>query len=92
MARKRRPGKFEGCADQRLGKVLYAMGADEECGDVSEVGLWAGLIRGKRTEKPSYIVTEDSQGFVDYETFATTEAAERAFAELQAELELEAEE
>jgi len=86
MARKRYPGKFEGCADDRLGEALYNTDPSETCGDVCEAGLWAGLIRGKRLGKPSYIVTEDSQGFVDYETFATADAAEKAFAGLAAEL------
>ena len=86
MARKRYLGKFEGCADDRLGEALYNTYPDETCGDVCEVGLWAGLIRRSRPGKPSYIVTEDSQGFVDYATFATADAAEEAFAELAAEL------
>jgi len=86
MGRKRYPGKFEGCADDRLGETLYDLGADEECGNVCEAGLWAGLVRGKRAGKPSYIVTEDSQGFVDYATYDTVGDAEEAFAYLAADL------
>ncbi|HLE79754.1 MAG TPA: hypothetical protein VJA25_00505 [Dehalococcoidia bacterium] len=86
MARKRYLGKFEGCADDRLGEALYNTYPDETCGDVCEVGLWAGLIRRSRPGKPSYIVTEDSQGFVDYAAFATEDEAEKAFAGLAAEL------
>jgi hypothetical protein len=86
MTRKRYPGKFEGCDDDRLGAVLYTQMADEDCGDVCTVGLWAGLIRLTRPGKPSYVITEVSQGFVDYAAYETMDAAEKAFARLAAEL------
>jgi hypothetical protein len=41
------PGKFE--TSGTLGQLLYAMsldGADEEAVDVSEQGVWYGLLRG----------------------------------------------
>ena len=73
---KRYPGKFEGCAEQRLGERLHQCtlggGCDEEFGEVDTIG-WHGLIlRPKR--KISYVVHEDSQGFFDYEEIPTHEA------------------
>jgi len=78
MTRKRYPGKFEGCADDRLAEVLYSIsqdGCDEDCGDVSESG-WYGLIlhRGH-----GYIVSEDSQGFFNYEYFESKDEARAEF-------------
>lgn len=92
MSRKRYPGKFEGCADDRLGEVLYNLDHDETCGDVCGAGLWAGLVLGARPGKPSYIVTEGSQGFVDYATYDTQNQARKAFARLQADLDPETDE
>jgi len=81
----RYPGKFEDCDDDRLGAALYATDPDESTGDVCEAGLWIGLILGKQN-KPSYVITEDSQGFVDYETFGTAKEARATFERLQSEL------
>lgn len=72
---KRYPGKFEGCADQRLGERLNQVirdgWCDEEFGTVDCEG-WHGLIlRPKR--RTSYVVHEDSQGFFDYEEALTSE-------------------
>jgi hypothetical protein len=80
---KRYPGKFEGCADQRLGEALYNVtldGCNEDLGDVEGFG-WYGLIK---THKNTYIVWEDSQGFFGYETFSHKDGA-KEWARLEAE-------
>ena len=62
MARKRYPGKFEACDDDRLADVLSGLDCDEECGSVDELG-WYGLILHRNH---GYIVEEDSNGFFTY--------------------------
>lgn len=85
----KRPGKFEGCSDQDLGETLHGItldgGCDEELGDVQDFG-WYGLIIGFDNGK-GYIVSEDNQGFFDYEEFPTYAAAEKAWAGLEKEYE-----
>lgn len=80
---KRYPGKFEGCYSQWLGEVLSNTMPNDETGDVTETGLWIGLIRGKRK---TYLVSEDSQGFVDYAIFDTLAEAEVEFNRLAEEM------
>ena len=85
MARKRYPGKFEGCADDRLAEVLYQIamdGCDSDCGDVSESG-WYGLIlhRGH-----GYIVSEDSQGFFTYDYYSMRGLAQAEFDNIESSL------
>ena len=66
---KRYPGKFEGCADHRLGERLYNCVGDGWCCDeFGEVayGGWHGLIY-RPDRNISYVVHEDDQGFFDYE-------------------------
>ena len=78
MARKRYPGKFEGCADDRLAEVLYSIsqdGCDEDCGDVNESG-WYGLILHRNH---GYIVSEDSQGFFSYDYYPMRGLAQAEF-------------
>ena len=66
------------------------MGRDDECGNSCEGPLWAGLIlHSKHQGKPSYIISENTQGFVDYEEYLTAEEAEQAFSALRMELEPE---
>jgi hypothetical protein len=64
---KRFPGKFEGCASEKVGEILLnAVGESyqsDEFGDCSEYGEWLGLIKGKRFW---FIVREDNYGFFDY--------------------------
>lgn len=58
----RRPGKFEGCDDQRVGMVLHAMAGDQSYWDASasdESGEWYCAI-GR------YVVSEDDRGFFWY--------------------------
>lgn len=43
------PGKFNTILDAYVWNVSVDGGTDEECGDVSEVGRWAGLMRNGST-------------------------------------------
>lgn len=89
------PGKFEGSANPGLADHLYEITmdgmCDEELGDVDGFG-WYGLILPEDSPLPlaataqtSYIVSEDSQGFFDYEEYATPALARKAWAKLEAE-------
>lgn len=81
-----RPGKFEGNECGELASRLWEAsldGADEECGESGTTG-WYGLLVGLDTNDdpalPRFaIVSEDSQGFVSYETFPTEEEARETF-------------
>lgn len=58
------PGKFEGNRSQLLSKVVYEWSRDGMCeliGNSETFGYYA-YIEGKRYH---YILSEDSQGFVD---------------------------
>lgn len=57
-------------------------GADAETGSVQENGAWYG-----RLDEEKCIVTEDSQGFVDTETFATSDALIERWAEIERAIE-----
>ena len=74
----RHPGKFEGNASQLVAEVLHNVtldgGYDRECGDVETT--WYALINGKRH---SWIVAEDSQGFVTYIQYKRKLEAARDF-------------
>ena len=85
MARKRYPGKFEGCADDRLAEVLYSItmtGCDEEVGSVDELG-WYGLILHRRH---GYIVSEDGNGFFCYEYHDTKEEAQAEYNRIESDI------
>jgi len=81
--RKRHPGKFEGCVDDRLAEVLYSIsmsgGCDADCGDAENFG-WFGLIIHR---KHAYIVSEDSQGFFDYAYYETKEEAQKEYDKIE---------
>ena len=81
MARKRYPGKFEACDDDRLAEVLSGLDCDEECGSVDELG-WYGLILHRNH---GYIVEEDSNGFFCYTFYPTSDAAKKTFGQIEAE-------
>jgi hypothetical protein len=74
-------GKFP----DRLAEALYSGDFDQEDGDVTDFGLWFGLVRSRGRRGQAYIVTEDSQGFVEYERYDTAAEAEARFEELQNE-------
>lgn len=79
MARKRYPGKFEGCDDDRLAEVLYGCDTDADCGSVDELG-WYGLILHR---DHGYIISEDGNGFFCYEYHDTKEDAQAEFARIE---------
>ena len=84
MTRKRYPGKFEACDDDRLAEVLYSIsqdGCDDSCGEAEYFG-WYGLILHR---DHGYIVSEDSQGFFDYTRYSSKDAAQSTFDAIAAE-------
>jgi hypothetical protein len=81
MARKRYPGKFEACDDDRLAEVLSGLDCNEDCGEADTTG-WYGLILHR---DHGYIVSEDSQGFFDYTRYSSKDAAQSTFDAIAAE-------
>lgn len=81
----RHPGKFEGNASQLVAEVLHNVtldgGYDRECGDVETT--WYALINGKRH---SWIVAEDSQGFVTYVQYRDMFEADNDFDTIESEI------
>ena len=70
------PGKFEGCGP--LGEKLYELsldGCDDEYGDVDEDGWYGLLLNTGIPEAPFAIISEDSQGFVNYGAYDTEKKA-----------------
>lgn len=77
------PGKFEGNVSQWRAKTVHEAGlegCDEEAGDCSELGWWAGLLYGRRY---AFIVREDDQGFVAVETFENRVEADAAWQDVE---------
>lgn len=83
---KRHPGKFE--ASGYVGEKLYEMsldgGADEECGD-SDWGWYGLMLKTGIRGASNVILSIDSNGFVDYETFPTASAARAAYRKIERE-------
>jgi len=85
-------GKFS----DKTSEKLYDLdgGPDEEYGNTNEApGRWWGLmlktgIRGAQNA----IITEDSQGFVEYETYKSAKDAQANFDRIVAETEADMEE
>jgi hypothetical protein len=85
------PGKFEGNFNRRLAEALHDLtmesGQDDEAGDVTDAGMWAGYFRDlteydiKEEGQPvvAVIVQEDSNGFFTYAAYPDKERAERAW-------------
>lgn len=69
------PGKFEGTADLRVARALYALTLQGECddqiGSVDE-GMWIGWIG-------VFVCMEDPQGFFSYDVFDTSDEAQASF-------------
>lgn len=91
--RANRPGKFEGSGT--IGKKLWEITLngmhDAECGESDTTG-WYGLVTKSGVRgAANAIVSEDSQGFVDYETFPSAEAAKKRFKKIEAEIDAEEE-
>lgn len=78
------PGRFEGQADPYLTYVLHAVALDsswlnEQAGGDQDTD-WAGRIE-------SFVLTQDAQGFCGVDEYPTAAEAQRAFADLQSEIE-----
>lgn len=85
-----RPGKFEGNSCQTRAEAIWeisAQGCDDETGDVSEVGVWFGLLNDlSDCENDVFgakaaVVSEDDQGFVIVAVFGSSSEAVKAFEE-----------
>ena len=63
-----------------LAEELSGETPDDECGDVTTVGVWYGLFREEKA-----ILKEDSQGFVDVDTFETEDELNEEWDTLQEE-------
>ena len=89
------PGKFSDLVGQWLYDRILEGWSDEELGDVQDFGHYDLVafdkpVMVKEQDGTSWqfgaaIVTEDSQGFVEYETFDTAAQAEQKWAEIEAE-------
>ena len=86
------PGKYEGeVLATRLVHEEMMNGADEEFGDVQDVG-WHGLATDVRLPSGAVthaIIVEDSVGFVSGKFYATAARAKAAFQKMRNELEPE---
>lgn len=96
------PGKFPDELAEALYQ-LSLDGPDEEIGSVQEMG-WYGLLLGVTPEEvgeygeeaveqmegaQDFIISEDSQGFVDYESFESSADARYRWEEIANEIEPE---
>lgn len=84
-----RPGKFEASGD--IGERLHELsmdGVDEELGDVGDFG-WYGLLLDVEgvPDVRHAIVTEDNDGFFDYESFDTKADALKEWKRIEKEYE-----
>ena len=66
--------KFIDTTGEMLNEIAMNGFADDECGSVTENGIWLGLILEHKA-----IIQEDSQGFFDYEIFETEEETQQVF-------------
>jgi hypothetical protein len=86
----RGPGKYEGeVLATRIVHEEMMNGADEEFGDVQDVG-WHGLATSVRLPSGAIthaIIIEDSVGFVSGKFYATAARAKAAFNKMRDELE-----
>jgi hypothetical protein len=82
------PGKFSDPIAEKLWDLTMDSRQDDQCGDVSENGMWFGLLTNTRIPgAANAIVTEDDQGFVDYQTYYTPKKAREIFDGICADLE-----
>ena len=80
------PGKFEGNADEELAERLYDATlegmCDEEIGSSQELGWFGRFI-----DRPGpfyYILSEDSNGFFDYNQYDTLPELNKDWEEIEA--------
>jgi hypothetical protein len=95
------PGKFPDAIAEALYEISLS-GPDEETGDVTEKGIWYGLLtnilsaelveaglseeEAEEISGQSFILSENEQGFVDYEQFNSDDEAMAQFREYEQEL------
>ena len=94
------PGKFPDEIAEAL-YDLSMDGTDEQLGDVQETGIWYGRFsgvtpseleeRGVNVEgfpdEMFFVLTEDDQGFVDYEQYDTEEELDARWGQIENEIE-----
>ena len=66
--------KFIDTTGEMLNEIAMNGFADDECGSVTENGIWIGLILEHKA-----IIEENEQGFFDYEIFETEEQTQKTF-------------
>ena len=66
--------KFVDETGEMLNEIAMNGFLDDQCGSVTEDGIWLGLILEHKA-----IIQEDGQGFFDYEIFKTEEDAQKAY-------------
>ena len=67
---------------EMLNRIAMEGFADEECGSVSEDGIWSALILDYKA-----IIQEDEQGFFDYKIFNTEQESQEEFNKIESSLE-----
>lgn len=75
----RKPGKFESCESQLVGKILHGILPYPTAGSVQNASGCFGVIKGRRR---TWIVHEDHFGFYNYRTFNNHKAAMEEFEEI----------
>ena len=66
--------KFVDATGEMLNEIALDGFADDECGSVTENGIWLALILEHKA-----IIQEDNQGFFNYEIFETEQKAQQTF-------------
>src|SRR3970040_678492 len=84
-------GKFSDELCEKLYELSLDGGPDDEYGNCSEPPFrwWGLLIKSGVRGAQNAILTEDSQGFVDYETFPSAKQARAALDHIVAEVSAE---
>jgi len=84
-------GKFSDETCEALYDLSLDGGPDEQCGDVSEIGEWYGLMVNTGIDGAEHaILFENGQGFVDYTVYDTEERARGEFSRVEAAIASEA--
>ena len=66
--------KYKDETGYMLNEIAMDGFADQECGSVSEYGIWSALILEHKA-----IIQEDEQGFFDYKIFNTEQESQEEF-------------
>jgi hypothetical protein len=73
--------KYVDATGEMLNDIAMSGFLDDQCGSVTENGLWAGLILDHKA-----IITEDSQGFFDYVIYQSESEAREIFEKVRREV------